>query len=73
MENMTLKRVSRVCVLGTDALNSPLTIWSHTMRKLLAACRRLDDHWVGDLIGVVFLFALIPLVLFLSVILEGAK
>ena len=41
------------------------------MRKLLAACRRLEDHWAGDVIGVVFLFGLIPLVLFIGHVLEG--
>lgn len=45
--------------------------WSTPMRKLLAACRRLDDHWVGDVIGVVFLFGLIPLVLFIGYFLNG--
>lgn len=41
------------------------------MRKILAACRRLDDHWVGDVIGVVFLFSLIPAVLALGVLFGG--
>lgn len=36
------------------------------MRKLLAACRRLDDHWAGDLIAAACLFGLIPLTLFLG-------
>jgi len=43
------------------------------MRKLLAVCRRLDDHWVGDVIGVVFLFGLIPIVLFIGSLLEGGR
>lgn len=47
------------------------TPWSTPMRKLFAACRRLDDHWVGDVIGVIFLMALVPLVLFLGAILDG--
>ena len=46
---------------------------SNPMRKLFAVCRRLDDHWVGDLIGVVLLFALIPLALFLGVVLGGGQ
>ena len=33
------------------------------MRTFLAVCRRLDDHWAIDLIGVAVLFGLIPLVL----------
>lgn len=49
----------------------PITTWRTTMRAFLTACRRLDDHWLGDLIGVVCLFALIPLVLALGVMLEG--
>ena len=47
--------------------------WSTPMRKLLAACRRLDDHWVGDVIGVVCLFGLIPLVLFVGYVLKGGQ
>lgn len=43
------------------------------MRKLLDACRRLDDHWAGDILGVVCLFGLIPAVLFLGPILFGGK
>lgn len=37
--------------------------WSIPMRKFFAVCRRLDDHWSLDLIGVVILFAIIPLML----------
>jgi|GEM_PF-6987328 len=43
------------------------------MRKLLSACRRLDDHWVGDVIGVVILFSLIPLVLFIGTFFHGGR
>lgn len=43
------------------------------MRTFAAVCRRLDDHWVGDLIGVVCLFSLIPAVLFLGVILGAVQ
>lgn len=48
------------------------TTWSTPMRKFIAVCRRLDDHWVGDVIGVAFLMALVPLVLFLGSVLEGS-
>lgn len=47
--------------------------WSTPMRKLLSACRRLDDHWVGDAIGVVILFSLIPLVLFIGTLFGGGR
>lgn len=47
--------------------------WSNPMRKLLSACRRLDDHWVGDAIGVVILFSLIPLVLFIGTLFGGGR
>lgn len=47
--------------------------WSTPMRKLLVACRRLDDHWVGDVIGVVCLFGLIPLTLFVGHVLNGGQ
>jgi len=47
--------------------------WSTPMRKFLAVCRRLDDHWVGDVIGVVFLFGLIPAVLFFGPVLIGGR
>lgn len=42
---------------------SLITTWSNTMRKFLAVCRRLESGRMDDLIGVVGLFALIPLVL----------
>lgn len=48
-----------------------LTTWSTPMRTLLDVCRRLDGHWVGDVIGVVFLMAIVPLVLFLGALLDG--
>jgi len=44
---------------------------SNPMRKLFAACKRLDDHWLGDVIAVAFLFALVPLALFIGSILDG--
>lgn len=47
------------------------TPWSNPMRNLLDVCRRLDGHWVGDVIGVVFLMAIIPLVLFLGTLFHG--
>lgn len=47
------------------------TPWSTPMRKFLAACRRLDDSWLGDAIGVVFLMALVPLVLLIGTLLDG--
>ncbi|MFN3576397.1 MAG: hypothetical protein ACK4TJ_05385 [Tabrizicola sp.] len=43
------------------------------MQRLLTAIRRLDDHWLGDLIGVLLLFGLIPLVLFLGTCIEGIQ
>ncbi|WP_268815760.1 hypothetical protein [Tabrizicola flagellatus] len=43
------------------------------MRRLLNAVRRLDDHWLGDLIGVLCLFGLIPLVLFLGTFFGGVQ
>ena len=47
--------------------------WSTPMRKFLSACQRLHDHWVGDVIGVVLLFGLIPLVLFIGKLFEGVR
>ena len=41
----------------------PFPTWSLEMRKLFAVCRRLDGLRADDLIGVVGLFALIPLIL----------
>ena len=46
------------------------TLWSTPMRKLFAACKRLDDHWLGDLIAVALLFGLVPLTLFIGSILD---
>lgn len=43
------------------------------MRKFFAACRRLDEHWVGDVIGVVCLFCSIPLVLFIGTLIGGGR
>ncbi len=43
------------------------------MQKFLSACRRLDDHWAGDLIGAIALFGLIPLVLFIGTLLHGGR
>ena len=40
------------------------------MHKLWAVCRRLNDHWIGDTLGVVCIFSLIPIVLFLGALLE---
>lgn len=51
----------------------PFTSRSTPMRKLLATCRRLDDHWVGDLIGVLFLFAFGYAAVFLGFVLEGGR
>lgn len=42
------------------------TLWSIPMRKFLAVCRRLDDYWSLDLIGVVLLFAIIPVMLMIG-------
>ena len=36
------------------------------MKHFLKAARRLDDHWVGDLLGAVCIFALGYLVLLLG-------
>ena len=47
------------------------TTWSTLMRKFIAACHRLDDHWLGDLIAAICLFALVPLILFIGTILDG--
>jgi hypothetical protein len=43
------------------------------MRKFLSACRRFEDHWVGDVLGVVFLFSLIPLVFFVGSFFDGVR
>lgn len=48
-----------------------LTLWSISMRKLFAACKRLDDHWLGDLIAVALLSSLVPLTLFIGSVLDG--
>lgn len=47
--------------------------WRTTMRNLRAACRRLDDHWVGDLIGVLCLFGLGYAALLLGYVLEPVQ
>jgi hypothetical protein len=47
----------------------PITTWRTNMRNLFAVCRRLDGVQADDLIGVVGLFALIPLILSIG----GAK
>lgn len=41
------------------------------MRKLLAACRRLDESWHGDVIALFFLVLLVPAVLILGALLDG--
>lgn len=43
------------------------------MHKLKTALRRLDDHWIGDLIGVTGLFCLVPIVLFLGTVFGGGR
>jgi hypothetical protein len=35
------------------------------MKKVFKVLRKIDDSWVGDLLGCVFVFALIPSVWFL--------
>lgn len=47
--------------------------WRTTMRTILAACRRLDEHWVGDLIAALCLFALGYAALLLGYVLEPLK
>lgn len=59
-------------VMHGPTLTHPST-WSTPMRKLLSACRRLDDHWLGDVLGVVFLFGLIPFVLFVGTFFDGGR
>jgi hypothetical protein len=49
------------------------TTWSTPMRKFLAVCRRLDDHWAGDVLGVLCLFGLLPLVMFFGPLVFGGK
>lgn len=39
-------------------------------RAFAAACRRVEDSWIGDLIGVVSLFALLWLTLLAGAALE---
>ena len=51
----------------------PFTTWRTTMRNLRAACRRLDDHWVGDLTGVLCLFGLGYAALLLGYVLEPVQ
>ncbi|MDT8856465.1 hypothetical protein RNZ50_15920 [Paracoccaceae bacterium Fryx2] len=36
------------------------------MHRLIAALRRFDDHWLGDLIGAASLFAFVPVFLILT-------
>lgn len=43
------------------------------MRKIWAAVRRLDDHPVGDAIGVACLFGLLFLGLFADLVFGGGK
>lgn len=43
------------------------------MRTFAAVCRRLDNHWFGDLIALACLFGLIPLVLILGAALGGVQ
>ena len=40
-------------------------------RRLIAALARLDDHWLGDVLGVICLAAIVPMVLFAGLILGG--
>lgn len=46
------------------------TTRSTPMRKFLDVCRRLEEHWAGDLIGLACLMALVPLVLFIGTLLH---
>ena len=43
------------------------------MRRIVRALARLDDHWTGDVLGVLCLFALIPVGLFWAVALGGSQ
>jgi len=43
------------------------------MRRMFRALARLDDHWIGDLLGGFALFALIPIGMFWVVALGGAQ
>jgi len=42
-----------------------------TLRRLLAACRRLDRDEIDDVLGVIFVFALPVLVLALGALIDG--
>ena len=41
------------------------------MRLLLRAAARLENHWIGDVIGVVSLFGIFGMVMFLMLIVSG--
>ncbi len=43
------------------------------MRKIWAAMQRLDDHWIGDAIGTVGLFAMLVMGLFGILAFGGAQ
>ncbi len=43
------------------------------MRRLFAAMARLDDHWIGDAIGVFCLFAMLIMGLFANLGLGGVQ
>ena len=43
------------------------------IRKIAAAMARLDDHWIGDAIGVASLFAMLSMGLFGILAFGGAQ
>ena len=43
------------------------------MRKIWAAMMRLDDHWIGDAIGAVSLFAILGMLMFATLGFGGAQ
>lgn len=43
------------------------------MRRLLRGLRRLEDHWIGDLIGVVSLFGTGWLLFTVALVLDGGR
>lgn len=43
------------------------------MRRMLRALARLDDHWLGDVVGSLCLFALIPIGLFAALVFGGVQ
>lgn len=43
------------------------------MRRVMTALRRLDDHWLGDVIAAACLFGTVPVVLFLGAVLGPAQ